>query len=332
MKFRSTKTKIGAIALLLLVFGGVLLVGAGVNRALEIPVPLSSAAEIASDSTSGLNIANKQPDQLPVRPGGIALPKPEPVNDLLQIVNDTTQQLNILDPKHPDFGKIPLPRRERLPNERLPNITPGTGDYGTRVDRSLTGVLGVYAGQEVQPSLTLPSAPPDRTLYAPTLEAPNYAPLESVTAYWRYAGMGSTSRGWGVWDHTTGGWAVFKPMDSTFLSNYVRSYPEGQLYFTEVVYTSSAWRVLLYNFNTGAWEQQYSSTGSSSRVDGWDAWESYFGGTCPSVPNVESKELKVFVNGQWPYVTSTYGSLLDYQNCAYAENMVSQYYHWSVGP
>lgn len=156
MKFRSTKTKIGAIALLLLVFGGVLLVGAGANKALEIPVPLSSAAEIAPDSTSDLNIASKQPDQLPVRPGGIALPKPEPVSDLTQFVNDTTSNLNILNPKHPDFGKIPLPRRERLPSK-----TPGTGDYGTSVDRSLTGVLGVYAGQEVQPSLTLPSAPPD---------------------------------------------------------------------------------------------------------------------------------------------------------------------------
>lgn len=304
-----TKT---TITLLLLVLGGImvagtLLAGAGADKAPEKP---------------GLLVAP---------PAKISDPRPGSSIDLSRIHEDTTPELNILNPKNPNYGKIPLQSPRRKLSDATPS--PGTGDYGTYISGGM--ILGVSAWQEVHPSLDLPSPDPDRTLYAPTLQAPNNAPLESVTRYMRLFGMGYTSRDWGVWDHTINppGFVIIKPINNpTFLSNYVRTYPEGQLYWTLVYYKDNAWRVMLYNFNTQWWEEQYSSTASSTITYGWDGFETYFNNTCPNLPNIESKDLRVYVNGQWPYVTSTYGSLLDYQNCAYAENMISPYYHWSVGP
>jgi len=304
------------------------------------PKPTANSNEIKPDSTPYLNLLDKENlSEIPLPKENLSSPErfkfppiPNPASDMSEIKPDSTPYLNILDPEHPLHGKIPLPVRKHLPPppDGIPN--PGKGDYGTSINRNLDGIKGVYAGQEVIPDLSLPEAPPNRTLYAPTLESPNYAPLESVTAYWRYEGMTSTGRAWGVWDHTKGKFVLMKPIDSQFMSNYVRTFPEGQLYFIEVVYINNAWRVLLYNFNTDQWEEQYSSAGSSNRKDGWDIWESFFEGTCPSIPNIGSDYLQVYVNGVWKSVTSTYGSLLDYQNCPYQENMISNYHHWSVGP
>lgn len=261
-------------------------------------------------------------------------PLPKPPTDISQVVNDTTPELNILNPKHPDYGKIPLPRYRRA---KLTNATPspGEGDYATIINGD---IVGAFAIQEVQLALELPSAPPDRTLYAPTLMPPNNAPLESVTWYRRYAGWDTTGRDWGVWDHTKTppGFVVLKPINHpTFLSKYIRSRPEGQVYYTAVWNINNVWEALLYNFNTGYWERQYSlpSSSKSNFQHGWDAFETYFDGTCPALPNIESIELQVLLNNSgWRYVTPSYGSLQDTQNCAYAENMISQYYHWSVGP
>jgi len=79
---------------------------------------------------------------------------------------------NIADPHHPDYGKIPLPSIPSI-ERRFPfgAPNPGTGDYGTLINQSLENIIGVYAGQEVQPTLSLPAAPPNRTLYAPTIIA-----------------------------------------------------------------------------------------------------------------------------------------------------------------
>jgi hypothetical protein len=97
----------------------------------------------------------------------------------------------------------------------------------------------------VQPDLELPAAPPDRTLYAPTLQSPNRAGYESVTAYWRYEGMDSTSRAYGVWDHVAVDWAVFKYITACFLSLYVR---DG-CYLTIVMKYPEGWRVYLWNYS-----------------------------------------------------------------------------------
>lgn len=305
----------------------------------EPPKPTANLDEIKPDSTEHLNLlSTENQSKIPLPKENLSDPNrfkfppiPSPTDDMSEIKPDSTPHLNILDPKHPMYGKMPLPVRKHLPPD-VETLNPGQGDYGTSINKNIDEIKGVYAGQEVRPDLSLPEAPPNRTLYAPTLESPNYAPLESVTAYWRYEGMASTGRAWGVWDHKKSEFVLMKPIDSHFMSNYVRTFPEGQLYFTEVVYINNAWRVLLYNFNTNQWEEQYNSTGNSSRRDGWNIWESFFEGTCPPLPNIGSDYLQVYLNGAWKSVTPDHGSLLDYQNCPYQENMLSNYYHWSIGP
>ena len=252
-------------------------------------------------------------------------PYPKPLTDFSKIVPDSTPELNIADLRHPLHNKFCFPVRF---SRDTPN--PGTGDFGTDI-KPVSGVLGVYAMQEVRTDLSLPAAPPDRTLYAPTLECPNKASLESVTSYHRYSGMSGTGRNWGVWNHVTGGWVVFKAMDSTWLSIYTRVFAEGRMYSTKVIKLSGAWKVLLYNYNTSSWEVQYSDTRERSTTNGWDIWESWFNQTCPTtIPNIESKGLQVYVNGYWYPVNPTYGQPLNTMYCLYPKGWKSQYDWWYV--
>ncbi|HJH27917.1 MAG TPA: hypothetical protein C5S37_14415 [Methanophagales archaeon] len=191
----------------------------------------------------------------------------------------------------------------------------------------------VYAGQEVRPSLSLPSASCNLWLYAPTLMCPNHCPLEAVTAYFRYADSSTTEKEFWVWNHSQVPNPVFsRPIDSTFLSNYVRDYPEGKLYFVETGYWSPYWKVLLYNFTSGNWEEQYSSTATISRADYWDIWEYYFDSSCPSsLPDIESAYLQAYFDGTWRQINETYGFEHDTMvNCSYERYFVDEYHHWDV--
>jgi hypothetical protein len=193
--------------------------------------------------------------------------------------------------------------------------------------------MGVYARQEVHADLNLPSAPPDRTLYAPTIMCPNRSPLESVTMYYRYSGMSSTLRAWGVWDHSAEGWVLIKWMDAAFLSNYVRSYRWGTCFYTEIWRSAGTTYVMLYNFNTSSWETQWTGTGSSTWDLGWNMWETYFERTCPDLPGITSSRVQVYADGAWKLLTPDYGSLLSYPNCTnYRYIWKPAYYNWYVGP
>jgi len=210
---------------------------------------------------------------------------------------------------------------------------PGQGDFGTTL-YATPGVLGVYAMQEVRTDLTLPVQPPDRWLYAPTLECPNKASLESVTVYKRAGTDSSTVRVYAVWNHITGGFVVWKPMDSTWLNTYTRIFAEGRMYSTEVIKLNNYWKVLLYNFNTSSWDLQASYFTETSRTDGWDIWESIFNGTCPRpLPNIESNKLQVWHNGTWKYVTPNSGfegEWLYQWTCGYPKGWTDPFFHWWV--
>lgn len=196
------------------------------------------------------------------------------------------------------------------------------------------GVVGVYAGQEVVIDLELGSGE-DRTLYAPTLMCPGGSPLESVTAYWRYSGMASTARAWGCYNHTEGGWEVFIYFND-FLGDFVRDYPEGKLYFTEVIKLSGTWHVLLYNFTAESWQDMCNTANTFNFTNGWDAWESHEWNTNRPDPfyNIESTNLKVYTGTSWYYCDSTYGRELNTlpDNFSYDYGWETQFYHWFVGP
>lgn len=253
-----------------------------------------------------------------------------------KIMQDTTPELNMLNPKNPNYGKIKLPEKRKLP--KLPTETPGTGDYGTTI-YATSGVFGAAAKHYIQTGLSLPeNQTNDQLLYAPTLEAPNYAPLESVTIYFNPVGSGDvTYRQWGTWNHSAPCppcWDVIKSMDSAWQANYTTTDGDGRYYLT-IVYKpggsgSNTWQVLLYNFTSTWWEIQDEYTGSTQRSDGWDMFEETTGWSCPSLPQIRSKDVKVYLNSQAYPVTWLFGETKDYQSCSYTEEMVSNYYHWRV--
>jgi len=164
---------------------------------------------------------------------------------------------------------------------------------------------------------------------------PDGCPLESVTAYWRYSGFTSTLRAWGCYNHAKGRWKLLIYFNY-FLRDFVRNYPEGKLYFTEVVKLSGTWRVLLYNFTAMRWQEVYVFSGASSIPFGWDVWESHEWNTNWPNPfyNIESTNLQVYDGISWHYCNSTYGTrwktLPD--NFAYSYGWYRNYTHWYVGP
>lgn len=255
--------------------------------------------------------------------------KPKPLTDPSQLVGFNLDEINIASPKNSLFGKIMLPERS------LPHESPNPDrSFGTKIKQGLS-IAGVYAGQEVVANLELGSGE-DRTLYAPTLACPNSCPLESVTAYWRYNGYASTVRAWGCYNHTKGGWELLIYFNN-FLTDFVRSYSEGSLYFTEVIKLSGIWRVALYNFTAGRWQEMCTTSNTfSGRTYGWDVWESYEWNTNWPDPfyNVESSGLQVYTGSTWYYCPSTYGeewnTLPD--NFAYSYGWYNNFYHWYVGP
>lgn len=268
--------------------------------------------------------------------------KPEPITDLNEIIHVKQQGISPVPEKAINIGNNPLPKRDLKSKDKsikgispVPETTiiPGTGELGSGIVG--TGITGVYAQQEVQPALNLPGSF-DPTLYAPTLQAPNYMSLESVTAYYNYGsvGMTSTVRAWGIWNHTRNydpqyatGWQILEPMDSTFLSKYVRTYSEGQYYFTEIIKQNGTTNVMLFNFNTNAWEIKLSSNTSSTFLDGWNVFETYFYGYCPTVPKLSSIGTQVLNNGKWELLTTGYQ--FNGTNCNYDKTMIPLH-TWSV--
>lgn len=250
-------------------------------------------------------------------------------------VPDTTPHLNVADPANPNHGKVKLPTRAR---KGFP--VPGEADFGAFINEIVPEGTnpGGYAYQEVNTSVSLPAAPPDRFLYAPTLQAPNMARLEAVTTYWRRAGEGTTTKAFGVYDHKCGTgsgcpWVVFKFIDRTFLDTYTRGCTAGSCYEVIVQKYSDGWRVYLFNYNTFLYELQVTRPHDpTALVIGWNAWESFFGGTCPTLPRLESLDLEVWTTTGWQDVTPTYGSVLNNMMCPYSMGWVFQYYSWWVGP
>lgn len=210
-------------------------------------------------------------------------------------------------------------------------------------------LLGVYAGQEVIPNLELPLTGDVLWFYAPTIAMGNFNPIEVTTAYWRSQYDSDTQRNIWVWDHskTAGNPIVSMPINSDFIEKYTAKFPEGQLYFITIMKFNKEWRALLYNFQNKKWDKIYGTKNTSKVVtNGWDSWETKnFNGLCPSVPEVESTQLKVYDKGGfnrstrvytipgWYLVDEKYGKITHAAStgsCNYIDDMVSPYSHWKV--
>jgi hypothetical protein len=212
---------------------------------------------------------------------------------------------------------------------------PGDADYGTAL-RSGMGVEFTQAYQKIYTTINLYQD--GDLLYAPTLLGPDDCRLESFAMYVR-KGI-TTYRLWGIFEHSTttpgGGSFPFQtPMDATFCTRYGGGANEV---ITRVSKTSATptWAVYLYDRIDSEWDQ-IGSTSTGTRClansDGWDAWEEWnFAPYWIQLPQITSRYLLVQVSGTPYFVTNTYGYVIDNGSMPYPKTMVSNYYHWSVGP
>ena len=261
---------------------------------------------------------------------------PQPLSDPSKAVPDSTSYMNKADPGNPDYAKIQLKTRE--PTPPLATTQQYVHSYwGSGISGGINA-QGVFAGQAARPNLNLPPVPVGglaTLLYAPTLILSNYCPVESVTIYEMDPGASSTERAWGVWNHPSGSFVVWKDMNAQFVSNYVRNFPQwgGLLYYTEILNWYGTYYVYLYNFNTGLWEIQYTtSSGSGPTMWGWDFWEIYKTGAWPTLPDIQVSGIRVYVNGSWPLLSPTYGYETTTGDVPYTKTWISQYDQWYVGP
>ncbi|MGA9139121.1 MAG: hypothetical protein WBZ29_02795, partial [Methanocella sp.] len=140
-----------------------------------------------------------------------------------------------------------------------------------------------------------------------------------------------------VWDHIEGDFVKWMPMDSTFMSNYVRyisNIPNG--YQVEVLKYQGTWYVMLYNWNQGYWQTVWTSTHEMSTGHGWDFWEGYFWTPYPtSQSRIEAQGIMEYdtSDNNWHYVDILRG--MPEMNpfpfwTPYNVNWVAMYHDWQI--
>lgn len=248
---------------------------------------------------------------------------------------------NLLDPNNPNYDPSGIDRLKSTPfsspdNTKSSIISPmDTTDHlwwGTNIGTN-SNLFGVYAYQSIYNTISLYDD--GDALFAPTMRAPNGDPLELVTAYTK---SGTTTNSfiqlysfyYSNWDD------VQIPIDSTFISNYVRS---GD-YVGELLPNSgnTEWHAYLYNWNTSTWDGIGSWEPNIGNTMGWDMWEEwYLADAWPTLPEIQSNYLTVRVGNSgndWERVTSTYGSVdtTGTMTSEYPYGFLYNYYEWYVGP
>lgn len=271
---------------------------------------LSSIAPSAQNASRELTYL---PYGLPI-PAGVEITQiPPPFTKAVhgQPIRNTMPRANLVG--RPD---VQLPRRDnRVSRDEAytPTFEPGSGDRGLW----LTAGEGIYATNDASLTLSIPDVAIGTTLYTPTHLSPGGACMETVTAHWRYQGMGATAHGHGFWDFCEsdgqGGWQVFELMDSIWTNRYVRK-SQGKLRYWTQVYQDFplSWKGLLYNFEQGVWEEKTAITGLSRAgfgQTGWTMWESHYlmdvARVCPKFPDIQASDLQVYVNGAWTRLTAS---------------------------
>lgn len=180
--------------------------------------------------------------------------------------------------------------------EMAGNAISGGGPY--------TGLLALHdAYQPSQLSLIQPNSGNTIVFGAESLPS-NGSCLAAGSLYYRTA-TGSTSAFFFAYAYCgTAGFTNLRPIDSTFLSKYVRPSPHGVPSYTTFVLTpdttpssTSAWYVLLYNFQSATWEVAAALSGKSTNTAGGSEFVSaYQPGPCSRLPNMAADQVTL-LNG-----------------------------------
>jgi len=260
------------------------------------------------DESDGTEVVEKRvylPHGVPVPVDVVPSADPEPYNEELH---------------GPAFNPVPELNLAARPGPRdLPIPPPGNGDRGFFINGNAG--TGIYAKNDVQDNLLIPNSDIGTTIYAPTHMSPGGACIETVRASWRYAGAATTSYGHGFWDwcRAVPGWGTFETIDLAWKNKYARSDGTEQMYFTHVYKTpNGCWAGLLWNYNTGVWDQKLLSCGvtkSGFGNTGWTMWESWDASTCPAYPRIKSNTIQTLINGVWQNLTAAQTTQLGPSKC-----------------
>lgn len=152
--------------------------------------------------------------------------------------------------------------------------------------------------------------------------------------------MSNTLNYHGYWNHCGGEANFWENMDSTWQGKYARTYDGELAYFSEVYKDGSGcWRGVLYNFNTGLWEDKFTKCGSSSIGNGWSMWESHYmmdvAQVCPNLPRIRARGVRIRVSGSWTLLSTSnstdYGPFgLCFTNGTYGFQVINANYDWQA--
>lgn len=284
--------------------------------------------------------------------------------------------VKLMPPPRPDApikgfvpGGIKLGERGKAaPKRGAPDTDapiPGDAQWGTKFPWLGVSNTGVYAGNQADLNITLPTTTYTGGnggvwLYAPTLYGADDCLLEVVTGYHRLANSdndggilgdssvvpaGSMERFIGLYDHKTGvkrfvyaidmSWSWFQ---SAYLRDFYSAYTgayQGKLYFAKIERVSGSWRAYLYDFNAGAWtgmNNGYSTSGSGAAAGyGWNQFETYYfqnsSTPCPQMPMVNGTRAQQLTSSGWQATTGALNDMGTQLQCPSTWNSHKSFTH-----
>jgi hypothetical protein len=156
---------------------------------ITVLLPFQSAEAKPQYLPYGVPVPQDQPVTVP--------PKPyDPATDPPPIANTQPEKNLAKDPKYKDK----LPKKGKPSKKGLPSEYPGTGDAGFYINGNFQAPLdssGIYAGNDAQLNLVIPTSSRDVTIYAPTHMPPNNTCLETTTVHFRPVGQNYTQHAHG---------------------------------------------------------------------------------------------------------------------------------------
>jgi len=237
---------------------------------------------------------------MPLTPSSQAAPQLPPLPDLRPFAIARLQRLTLSSTLPPTIATQASRAQQTLVRatnglSRLSSV--GSGDTevaGNAISGGgpYTGVLALHdAYQASQLSLIQPISGSTIVFGAQTLPS-NGSCLAAGSLYYRTAAVSTSAYFFAYAYCGTPGFASLVPIDSTFVSKYVRTGPHGAPSYTTFILTpdttpsaTSAWYVLLYNYQSKSWEVAAALTGKSANTGGSSTFVSaYQPGPCSRLP------------------------------------------------
>lgn len=198
----------------------------------------------------------------------------------------------------------------------------GTDAYaGIFLDSTSRGIQGLL---DLRTDVNIPSGWVKALVYAPTLLPGGGSCFEATTIHWNRQDWSDSlnfNHGLGTWNWCGPNktWHKFAPFDNWFKQRYAATYydewgqPREKYYLVvaadhadRLPGSSDTWRVYLYNFSVGIYQQFDVLTGVGQYKEGWTMHESmrmqgyYNGGACMTLPSIRTISQTVLrPNGTW---------------------------------